>query len=111
MNQASTIGDQLLNEIVQRLCGAARVARIVLFGSAATGRMSPDSDIDLLVLEDEPIVDIRQEIVRLRAALRGLGMPFDVLVMNKKRFEETKHLIGGIAYPANKYGRVIYDGP
>ena len=24
-------------------------------------------------------------------------------------FEETKSVIGGLAYPANKYGRVIYD--
>ena len=47
--------------------------------------------------------------VRLRSALRGLDMPFDVLVMSKKRFEETKNVIGGIAYPANKYGQVIYD--
>ena len=108
MNQATGIGEQLLGEIVRRICNAAAVARIVLFGSAATGQMSPDSDIDLLVLEDEP-GDIRQEMARLRAALRGLEMPFDVLVMSKSRFEETKHLIGGIAYPASKYGRVIYD--
>jgi uncharacterized protein len=108
MSQAMMIGDPLLNEIVRRICSAAGVARIVLFGSAAAGRMNRDSDIDLLVLEDEP-GDIRQEMLRLRAALRGLEMPFDVLVMSTKRFEETKHLIGGIAYPANKYGRVIYD--
>lgn len=108
MNQARTIGEQLRNEIVRRICNTAAVARIVLFGSAATGQMSRDSDVDLLVLEDEPD-DIRQEMMRLRAALRGLEMPFDVLVMSKKRFEETKDVIGGIAYPANKYGRVIYD--
>jgi len=110
MSQATIIGEQLLNEIVRRICGAASVARIVLFGSAAAGKMGRDSDIDLLVLEDEP-GNIRQEMMRLRGTLRGLEMPFDVLVMSKKRFEETKHVIGGIAYPANKYGRVIYDAP
>jgi uncharacterized protein len=36
-------------------------------------------------------------------------MPFDLLAMSTKRFEETKNVIGGIAHPANKYGRVIYD--
>jgi hypothetical protein len=25
------------------------------------------------------------------------------------RFEETKDVIGGIAYPAHKYGRVTYE--
>jgi predicted nucleotidyltransferase len=108
MSQVATIDEPLLSKIVQRICGAAQVARIVLFGSAATGQMNSDSDIDLLVLEDNP-GDIRQEMMRLRAALRGLELPFDVLVMSKQRFEDTKHLIGGIAYPANKYGRVIYD--
>jgi uncharacterized protein len=36
-------------------------------------------------------------------------MPVDVLVMAPARFEETKEVIGGIAYPANKYGKVIYE--
>jgi predicted nucleotidyltransferase len=108
MGQANTISEQLRDEIVRRICDTADVGRIVLFGSAATGEMNRDSDIDLLVLENEP-GDVRQEMRRLRAELRGLGVPFDVLVMSKKRFEETKNVIGGIAYPANKYGCVIYD--
>jgi hypothetical protein len=29
--------------------------------------------------------------------------------MRTERFERTKLFIGGIAYPANKYGRVIYE--
>jgi hypothetical protein len=28
--------------------------------------------------------------------------------MATERFEATKNLIGGIAYPADKYGRVLY---
>ena len=108
MSQTNTIGEQLRNEIVRRISSTTKVARIVLFGSAATGQMSRDSDVDLLVLEDEP-GDVRQEMTRLRAALRGLETPFDVVVMSNSRFEETKDVIGGIAYPANKYGQVIYD--
>lgn len=41
--------------------------------------------------------------------MRGLGYPFDIIVMTVERFEESKDIIGGIAYPANKYGKVIYD--
>jgi hypothetical protein len=29
--------------------------------------------------------------------------------MAPERFEETKYVIGGLAYPANKYGKVIYE--
>ncbi|MFZ5449766.1 MAG: nucleotidyltransferase domain-containing protein [Thermodesulfobacteriota bacterium] len=82
--------------------------RIIIFGSAATGSMTRDSDIDLLVLKSAP-VNLRQESVRVRRALSGLGDPFDIMVMATVRFEESKGVIGGIAFPANKYGKVIYE--
>lgn len=67
-----------------------------------------DLVIDLLILESD-VADPRRESVRLRATLRGLGRPLDVIVMSTDRFEETKHLVGSISYPANKYGRVVYE--
>ncbi len=70
--------------------------------------MTSDSDIDLLVIESS-LSNSREQSVRLRKALRGLGFPFEVIVLSSERFEETKGLIGGIAYPANKYGKVIYE--
>jgi predicted nucleotidyltransferase len=98
----------LLDEIVARLTAVARPARVIVFGSTVTGAATADSDIDLLIVLDE-VDDARRESVRLRRALRGLGAPLDVIVMRTERFEETKNVVGGIAYPANKYGRVIYD--
>lgn len=41
----------LLDEIVHRILAVARPDRIILFGSAARGAMTKDSDIDLLVVE------------------------------------------------------------
>jgi predicted nucleotidyltransferase len=102
------LDSQAISEILDRLLATASPLRIILFGSAATGQMTPDSDIDLLVIERNP-VNPREESVRLRNALRGLGHPFDVVVMAADRFEETKTVVGGIAYAANKYGKVIYE--
>ncbi|TAK35477.1 MAG: nucleotidyltransferase domain-containing protein [Chloroflexota bacterium] len=68
--------------------------------------MTRDSDIDLLVVENDP-GEYRQESVRLREVLRGLGYPLDVIVISTEWFEESKEVIGGIAYPANKYGKMI----
>jgi len=99
---------ELLGTIVDRLTMVVRPARVIVFGSVATGTATQDSDIDLLILLDE-VDDARLESVRLRRALRGVGMPLDVIVMRTDRFEETKNVVGGIAYPANKYGRVIYE--
>jgi len=108
MGTAATIDEATIQEIVQRILAAARPRRIILFGSAATGRMTPDSDVDLLVVEDAPR-NPRAESVRLRQALGELGFPIDVLVIAADRFEETKDLVGGIAYPAHRYGKVIYE--
>jgi Nucleotidyltransferase domain. len=99
---------ELLDEIVARLTAVARPVRVIVFGSAATDSGTADSDIDLLIVLDE-VDDARLESVRLRRALRGVGMPLDVIVMRTDRFEETKNVVGGIAYPANKYGKVIYE--
>ncbi|MCL5279517.1 MAG: nucleotidyltransferase domain-containing protein [Planctomycetes bacterium] len=98
----------LLSEIVKRILEVAQPQRIILFGSAATGQMNKDSDIDLLVLESAP-GNTREESVRIHQAMRGLGDPFDIIVMAVERFEESKEIIGGIAYPVHKYGKVIYE--
>ncbi len=102
------IGDETITEIVRRVTSAVPAECIILFGSAATGEMTRDSDIDLLVLE-KSVDDPRRESVSVRRALLDMDYPFDVIVMTEERFEETKGVIGGIAYPANKHGKVVYE--
>jgi uncharacterized protein len=102
------VDETLLNEVVRRILTVARPDRIILFGSAVTGRMTEDSDIDLLVVEPEP-ADTRDRSVSIRRALGDVRYPVDVIVISSERFEETKNIIGGIAYPAQKYGRVLYE--
>ena len=46
-----SVDETLLNEVVRRVLTVVRPDRIILFGSAATGQMTKDSDIDLLVVE------------------------------------------------------------
>ena len=48
------LDDTLLGEIVRRVLSVARPDTIILFGSAATGQMTKDSDIDLLIVEPSP---------------------------------------------------------
>jgi predicted nucleotidyltransferase len=108
MGTTATIDGATVQTIVERILAAARPRRIILFGSAAAGRMTPDSDVDLLVVEDAPD-NTRAESARLRQALGELGFPIDVLVIAADRFEETKDLVGSIAYPAHHYGKVIYE--
>ena len=100
----------LFKKVVDRILAVANPERIILFGSGATGLMTRDSDLDLLVIERD-FQSQREESTRLRRALGDLGIPVDVFAMTPERFEETKGVIGGLAYPANKYGKVIYETP
>jgi predicted nucleotidyltransferase len=102
------VDETLLNEVVRRVLSVGRPDRIILFGSAATGQMTKDSDVDLLVVEPAP-ANTHERSVEIRAAVGDIGYPVDVIVMRTERFERTKRVVGGIAYPANKYGRVIYE--
>jgi predicted nucleotidyltransferase len=102
------IDQELIDEIVRRVLSVIRPDRIILFGSAATGPMTKDSDIDLLIVQasnDDP----RGQWAEVRRALRGLGYPFDILFIDTDWFDASKTVVGGIAYPAHKYGMVIYD--
>lgn len=105
---ATGIDAAMIEEIVRRVLSVAKPAKIILFGSAAVGTMTRDSDVDLLIVESE-IADRDAEYVRIRRALGDMGFPFDILFISTGWFEESKDIIGGIAYPASKRGRVIYD--
>ena len=98
---------ELLDEIVRRVLRVARPDRIILFGSAATGRMTKDSDIDLLIVEPDP-KNRHEESVAIADAIGDVSFPVDVKIIATERFEATKNIIGGIAYPAHKYGKVLY---
>jgi uncharacterized protein len=102
------IDDKLVSEIVRRILTVAQPERIILFGSAAVGKMTRDSDIDLLIVENNPL-DPHGESVRIHQALQKIRYPFDVIIISKEWFEDSKDVVGGIAFPANKYGRVIYE--
>jgi len=103
-----TLDDKTIEKMVSQIVQLAHPDRVILFGSAATGQMTPDSDLDLLVVEPE-VADTRGESLRLRAALAGTPWPIDIIVISRRRFEETKDIVGGIAYPAHKHGKVIYE--
>lgn len=60
---------------------ASSPARILLFGSHARGEGRAGSDLDVLVIEDQ-VVNAYAETVRMRKALRGLGVPVDIVVVS-----------------------------
>ncbi|MGD9974919.1 MAG: nucleotidyltransferase domain-containing protein [Desulfatirhabdiaceae bacterium] len=101
--------DSILQTIAQRIRTVIDPEQIILYGSAASDTMTADSDIDLLIIHSG-YTGHRAENSRIRSALGDLEIPVDIFMMTPERFAETKDIFGGIAWPANKYGKVIYAG-
>ena len=101
---------EIAEELKSRFLAAdgKRIRRLILYGSRAQGSATAESDFDFLVIEKDP-VSKRDEMRRLRQSLSDLEYLVDVWVMGEAEFEETRNVIGGLAYPAHKYGLVLYE--
>lgn len=98
---------KLYQEITRRIVTAANPVKVILFGSRARGTAHTGSDLDLLVIERDP-VSARQEAVRLRRLLRDLEMPIDIIVVGQSFAERYGDIPGSVLYPAFKEGTVLY---
>ncbi len=83
---------------------------IYLFGSRARGDHEPDSDLDLLVVPD-PVGDRRQRQNKLRSIFVGHRPIVEPWITGRIEFEETRDVVGGLAYPATHDGYLVYAKP
>lgn len=98
---------QLYQDITHKIVAAANPVKVILFGSRARGTAQPGSDVDLLVIERDP-VSARQEAIRLRRLLRDLDIPVDIIVVGQSFAERYGDIPGSVLYPALREGTVLY---
>jgi predicted nucleotidyltransferase len=96
-----------IQEMTRRIVAAAHPVKVILFGSRARRTTRPGSDVDLLVIERDPVAQ-RQEAVRLRRLLRDFQSPIDVVVVGQSFAERYGDIPGSVLYPAFREGRVLY---
>ena len=85
--------------------------RVILFGSHARGMAGPDSDLDLLIVEDAPFDGARsrrEEAARLWHLLRRFLVPKDILVFSRNEIERWRHSANHVIAKALNEGRVLY---
>ena len=98
---------QRLSKIIQRIVEVAQPEQIILFGSAARGKMGPNSDLDLLVVEAG--VHRRRLAQRIYRNLIGVGQAVDIVVATPEDLERYGNSIGLIYKPALTEGRIVYE--
>lgn len=94
--------------VIATLVEAAQPEKIILFGSYARGEARPDSDIDLLVIEED-VASRRAEMVRLDRAISQYRLPVEVIVVSADEVRKYGNLPGHLLYPALREGEVLYD--
>jgi predicted nucleotidyltransferase len=99
---------QALQEVTRRIVRVAKPSRLLLFGSAVTGHITKDSDLDILVVVPGP-VHRRQMAQKIYRSLHGVGVAVDVVVATEEDLQNYGQSAGTILKPALREGRVIYE--
>ncbi|RLA84375.1 MAG: nucleotidyltransferase domain-containing protein [Deltaproteobacteria bacterium] len=101
------MNSDLLKEVIKRIVEMAQPDKIILFGSAARGRMGPSSDLDLLVIKAG--VHRRQLAQAIYRNFIGVGFPVDIVVVTPEDIERYKNSVGLIVESALREGKVVYE--
>ena len=101
------VTDKLLEEAVRRILAVGSPQKIVLFGSRARGDSRPDSDLDLLIIEESELPRYQRS-PRYYHVLTGLFPAKDILVYTPAEAEEWANVPNAFVTTALREGRILY---
>jgi predicted nucleotidyltransferase len=96
-----------INETVRRIVKTVQPKKIILFGSAARGEMTPNSDIDLLVVVPSGR-HRRKSAQKIYRNLIGVGFAVDIVVVTEDDVEQFKDNVAMVIRTALQEGTVLY---
>lgn len=100
--------NKTLREMTERIVNVAKPARVLLFGSAVTGKMTKDSDLDVLVIM-RGTIHRRQMAQTIYRNLHGLNIAIDIVVATEADVKKFGKRNGSVLKPALQSGRVLYE--
>ena len=103
-----TVDRKLLDDVIARIRSVGDPQRVVLFGSHAHGRGRPDSDLDLLIVEDSDLPRHRRAPRYLRA-LAGVFPAKDVIVWTPSEIAEWSRVPHAFISTILREGVTLYE--
>jgi predicted nucleotidyltransferase len=106
--QIPEVTDALLEQISWLIVSAGDPLKIILFGSRARNEHRPDSDIDLLIVEESDIPRYKRS-PRYLLATRGTFPAREIVVWTPAEIREWKDVPNHFVTTAIREGRVLYE--
>jgi len=106
--QYPAVDQKLLTEIVRRIRAVGDPQRIVIFGSRGRGDARPDSDIDLLIIEESDLPRYKRS-ARYRRVLIGLFPAKDIVVWTPDEVRAWSAVKNAFVSVALREGRVLHE--
>ena len=102
------VTDELLRKVTERIVDALTPEQVILFGSYAYGKPTPDSDVDLLVVMDTPERSSRrrQAVSRL---FRERPFPMDIVVRTPTEMKQALARVDPFIRDILRNGKVLYE--
>lgn len=107
MRNDAALEDDRFQEIIRRVVAVARPERVILFGSAARGEMTPNSDVDLLVVMNGEF-DYGKVSGDIYMNLIGVGQAVDVVLATAAQVDKYRDVDCLVIAPALREGREVY---
>jgi uncharacterized protein len=102
------VTEDLLQEVVRRILSVGSPEKIVLFGSRARGEARPDSDLDLLIVEESDLPRYKRS-TRYRMVLMGLFPEKDIVVWTPSEVKEWTQVPNAFITTILAEGKVLYE--
>ena len=112
--QSRSVSEESLARIVRVIVNEVDPETVILFGSQARGDATPNSDVDLIVIESEPFdasCSRLREAARLYRALAHFPVTKDILLYSQGEVEYWKDSLNYVIARALREGRVLYERP
>jgi len=98
----------LIEKIIDRIVSLFSPEKIIIFGSAANGTADSNSDVDILIIMETDLSYHRRS-GPIRAAMRGIPVATDMIVLTPGEYERLKDDESSFANEISKTGVVAYE--